>query len=288
MSPEEAQELLLGLTEEALSGRSGEVVCLEAPEWPPLPASLRRELDGRSVYTRPGVARYATAAQLSLEERLVAYAQTQDAPRLPSELAARRLGADPAVLEAELRGRAHDTCGDCAPRGRRLDQAAAVWHVLTSPRTVEVITGPAGTGKTRVLATAAQIWDGPVFGTATSQNATNELRAAGIQVAVNTTRLLADLNHGRIPPGSLIVADEGSMISITHLAALTEYAAPPRLQVGTRRGPGAARRGRRRRRHDAARRPARLCPARRTHPVHRRLETRRILAAPLRRRVGAG
>ena len=33
MNPEEAQELLLGLAEEALSGRSGEVVCLEAPEW---------------------------------------------------------------------------------------------------------------------------------------------------------------------------------------------------------------------------------------------------------------
>src|SRR5205814_630283 len=35
MSPEEARELLLGLAEEALSGRSGEVVCLEAPQWPP-------------------------------------------------------------------------------------------------------------------------------------------------------------------------------------------------------------------------------------------------------------
>jgi TrwC relaxase len=53
MSAKAAQELLLGLAEEALSGRGGEVVCLEAPEWPPLPASLRRELDGRSVYTRP-------------------------------------------------------------------------------------------------------------------------------------------------------------------------------------------------------------------------------------------
>ena len=48
-----------------------------------------------------------------------------------------------------------------------------------------------------------------MFGTATSQNATNELRAAGVQVAANTTRLLADLTEGRIPPGSLIVADEG-------------------------------------------------------------------------------
>ena len=231
MSPEEAQELLFGLAEEALSGRSGEVVCLEAPEWPPLPASLRRELDGRSVYARPGVARYATAAQLSMEERLVAHAQTQGAPRLSGELAARRLGTDPALLDAQLRGRAHDAREQSAPRGLRLDQAAAVWHVLTSPRTVEVITGPAGTGKTRVLATAARIWDGPVFGTATSQNATNELRAAGIRVTANTTRLLADLQHGRIPPGSLILADEGSMISITHLAALTEYAARNRCKL---------------------------------------------------------
>jgi AAA domain/TrwC relaxase len=225
MSPEEAQGLLLGLAEESLSGRTGAVACLEAPEWPPLPRPLRRELDERSVYTRPGVARYATTAQLSLEDKLVADAQTKGAPRLPGELAARRLGADPAVLDAELRGRAHDARPQAAPRGLRLDQAAAVWHVLTSLRTVEVITGPAGTGKTRVLATAASAWDGPVFGTATSQNATNELRAAGIQMVANTTQLLADLKSGRIPPGSLIVADEGSMISITHLAAITEYAA---------------------------------------------------------------
>jgi hypothetical protein len=225
MSPEEAQELLLGLAEEALSGRTGEVVCLEAPEWPPLPASLRRELDGRSIYTRPGVARYATAAQLSMEERLVAHAQAHGAPRVPAELAARRLGADPALLDAQLRGRAREAREQSAPRGLRIDQAAAVWHVLASARTVEVITGPAGTGKTRVLATAARIWDGPVVGTATSQNATNELRQAGIRVAANTTRLLADLQRGRIPPGSLILADEGSMISITHLAALTEHAA---------------------------------------------------------------
>ncbi len=80
-----------------------------------------------------------------------------------------------------------------------------------------MITGPAGTGKTWVLATAASAWDGPVFGTATSQNATNELRAAGVHVAANTTRLLADLAEGRIPPGSLILADEGSMIVAVRL-----------------------------------------------------------------------
>ena len=231
MSPEEARELLLGLAEEAVSGRTGEVVCLEAPEWPPLPASLRRQLDGRSVYTRPGVARYATTAQLTLEDKLVAHAQTQGAPHLPGEVAARRLGADTALLEAQLRGCAHDAREHAAPHGLRLDQAAAVWHALTSARTVEVITGPAGTGKTRVLAAIARAWDGPVFGTATSQNATNELHTAGVQIAANTTRLLAAIQRGRIPPGSLIVADEGSMISFTHLAALIEYAARNRCKL---------------------------------------------------------
>jgi hypothetical protein len=231
MDLQEAQELLVGLAEEALSGRSREVVCLEAPEWPPLPPSLRRELDGRSIYTRPGVTRYVTAAQLSMEERLVAHAQTQGAPRLPGELAARRLCADPAQLQATLSGLDRVTREHDAPRGLRLDQAAAAWHALTSARTAEVITGPAGTGKTTVLAGIAQAWDGPVVGTATSQNATNGLRHAGIRRAANTTRLLADLAAGRIPPGSLIVADEASMISLTHLAAITEYAARNRCKL---------------------------------------------------------
>ena len=223
MSAQAARELLLGLAEEALSGRGGDVVCLEAPEWPPLPASLRRELDGRSVYMRPGVARYTTAAQLSAEERLVAHAQARRAPRLPGELAARRLGVDAELVEGQLRERAQDARQQATRGGLRLDQAAAVWHVLTSARTVEVVTGPAGTGKTRVLAVAARAWGGPVFGTATSQNATNELRNAGVRVAANTTRLLADLDA--IPPGSLIEVDEGSMVSLAHLAALVEHAA---------------------------------------------------------------
>jgi hypothetical protein len=141
MSPQAARALLLGLTDEAVSGRTGEVACLEAPEWPPLPTSLRRELDGRSVYTRPGAARYATAARLSMEEQLVAHAQAHGAPRLPGQIAARRLDADPAVLEARLRGRAHDPREHAARRGLRLDQAAAIWH---APGTFHLCSLPCG------------------------------------------------------------------------------------------------------------------------------------------------
>ena len=89
----------------------------------------------------------------------------------------------------------------------------------------------AGTGKTRVLAALARVWDGPVFGTATSQNATNGLRQAGIQVTANTTRILGAIQRGMIPPGALIVADEASMISVTHLAAIAEYAARHRCKL---------------------------------------------------------
>ena len=228
------------------------------------------------------------AAQLSMEDQLVAQAQTQGAPRLPRELAARRLGADVALLEAQLRDRAHDARDQATRRGLRLDQAAAIWHVLTSDRTVEVITGPAGTGKTRVLAAAARAWDGPVFGTATSQNATNELRNAGVRVAANTTRLIAGIGTGRIPPGSLIVVDEGSMVSMAHLSALVDYAARQRVQAGTGRGPGAAGRRGGRRRDDAARRAARVCAAGRAGPVHRRMGARGLAAAAPRGRDRAG
>jgi hypothetical protein len=230
LAPGTAEALLTELADGTLSGRIEPVVCVSAPEWPPLPASLRRELDGGSIYTRPGTTRYATAAQLSAEERLVAQAQAQRAPHLPREQTARHLGADAAVLEAQLQERAQDARERVTRRGLRLDQAAAVYHVLTSSRVAEVVVGPAGTGKTRVLAAAARAWaaqhgDGRVFGTATSQNAANELRKAGVLVTANTTRLLAGIRRGRIPAGSLILADEGSMISLQHLSALVSHAA---------------------------------------------------------------
>jgi conjugative relaxase-like TrwC/TraI family protein len=230
MTPDAVQELLTGLADQALSGQIEDVVCLEAPQWPPLSAALRRDLDGRSIYTRPGTARYATAAQLSAEEQLVANAQAQNAPHLTPQQAAQRLGADAAVLDAQLRERAHGLHTQVTEHGLRLDQAAVIYHVLTSDRTVEVLTGPAGTGKTRALAAAAQAWaqahgPGRVAGTATSQNATNELRTAGVEVAANTTRLLARIKRGWIGPGSLIVVDEGSMVSMAHLAALIDHAA---------------------------------------------------------------
>ena len=203
MSPQAARELLLGLADEALSGRIEDVVSLEAPEWPPLPGSLRRELDGRSVYTRPGTARYATAAQLSAEERLVAQAQTQGAPRLPGELAARRLGADPALLEAQLRepraGCArpgHATRAAAGPGRRRLACAHLGSHRGGDHRPGRDGQDPGPGRRGARLDRASRL--GQVFGTATSQNAANELRNGRCP------------GHRPTPPGSWPTSPSGS------------------------------------------------------------------------------
>jgi ABC-type uncharacterized transport system ATPase subunit len=61
-----------------------------------------------------------------------------------------------------------------------MDQAAAAFHVLTSDRRVEVIVGPAGAGKTRVLAEIGRAWpQGRVVGITPSQASRNVLVEAG-------------------------------------------------------------------------------------------------------------
>ena len=233
MDPEEARELLLGLAEEALSGRSGEVVCLEAP---------RVAAAARVAAPRAGRPQRLHAAR----RRAVRHRRATDRWKTSSSRTRRRKARrgcpaswprgvsapTPRCWRRQLRGRAHDAREQAAPRGLRLDQAAAAWHALTSPRTVEVITGPAGTGKTRVLAAAAPApgtarWSAPrPPRTPPTSSATPGSASRRTPPGCSPTS-----TDGRIPPGSLIVADEGSMISLTHLAALTEYAARNRCKL---------------------------------------------------------
>ena len=179
-----------------MAGEFEQVVSLEAPAWPPVPGYLRRDLDGRSVYTRPGTQRYATRVQMSLEEQLLAQAQRQGAPRLDREIAAQHLGADADALDALLTAHAQQAraSSEVTGSGLRMDQGAAVHHVLTSPRTAEILVGPAGSGKTRTLAEAARAWissgTGGVIGLATAQAARNVLAGAGVELAENSSVFL--------------------------------------------------------------------------------------------------
>jgi hypothetical protein len=231
--PAAAAALLEDLADRALRSEFEPVLCLEAPEAVEVPRSLLRA-DGCSIYQRHGGVRYATRAQLAMEERMLAQARADGAPRFSRADAARALGADPARLEHALEGRAHDAQDARTATGLREDQAAAALAVLTDGKRVSVINAPAGSGKTHVLAAAAHAWEsaglGPVIGITPSQSARNTL-AAGIPVSYNTAQFLGHLPGRRgargpvaIAPGTLLPVDEASMISGLDLADLISLA----------------------------------------------------------------
>jgi hypothetical protein len=234
--PVAAAALLEDLADRTLRSEFEPVTCLEAPEPAEAPRALLRA-DGRSIYQRHGGVRYATRAQLAMEERMVTQAGADGAPRVTRAEAAHALGADPARLDDALAGRAHDAHDGQDTRtgsGLRQDQAAAALAVLTDGRLVSVINAPAGSGKTRVLAEAARIWAaaglGPVIGITPSQSARNTL-AAGVPVSYNAAQFLGHLPSRRgargpvpIGPGTLLVIDEASMLSGPDLADLIAYA----------------------------------------------------------------
>ena len=236
MPADEAMALVVSLTDRALAGEFEAVVDLSAPQWPPLPTSLVRDLDGRSIYSRPGSTRYATRRQLTREQALTAQARRCSAPHLSEDDAARLLGSDLSALRATLHSKAQDAGSAQTDSGLRLDQATTVYYVLTSPRVAEVLTGPAGSGKTRTLAQAAQAWRdagmGDVIGITTAQSAANELAAAGVPVTMNSSKFLGHVPGQRgklgirahLRPGSLILIDEASMMSLADLADIVDYA----------------------------------------------------------------
>jgi AAA domain len=182
------------------------------------------------VYRRHDGVRYATRAQLTMEDCMVARAWSGDAPRMACAAAAQALGADLARLERALEGSAFDEEGQRTGSGLREDQAAAALSVLTDGRRVSVINAPAGSGKTHVTAEIGRQWAaaglGPVIGITASQSARNTL-AAGIPQSYNSARFLGHLPGRRgargpilIRPGTLLVVDEASAMPGPDLADL--------------------------------------------------------------------
>jgi len=244
--PVAAAALLEDLADRVLRSEFEPVACLQAPEPAEVPRGLLRA-DGRSIYQRHGGVRYATHAQLTLEERMLALARAIGAPRMTRAQAARALGADLAQLEAALAGRTHDAkdshdARDTRTRaGLREDQAAAALVVLTDGRRVSVINAPAGSGKTWVLAAAGRAWAGAglgrVIGITPSQSARNTL-AAGVPECYNAAQFLGHLPGRRgargpvqLRPGDLVLIDEASMVATPDLADVITQAAAARAKV---------------------------------------------------------
>jgi conjugative relaxase-like TrwC/TraI family protein len=231
MDPAAVVRLVEQLADRALGCEFGDVACLEAPE-PVVPGDLIRA-DGRSVFQRHGGTPYATHAQLTTEQRMLARAQGHGAPCLSQVQSARLLSADAALLDAALHAQADITDANPTAGGLRSDQTAIAHAALTSDMRVTVIDAPAGSGKTRVLSTIGTAWaasgSGRVIGVTPSQASRNTL-AATVPEAYNAAQFLGHLPgqrgaRGRVSlnPGDLVLADEASMIDLPDLADIIGY-----------------------------------------------------------------
>jgi AAA domain len=121
------------------------------------PGRLRRT-DGEGVYRAHRAARYATGAQLKMEARIAEASTQRGAPRADPDHAAELLGADRASLVAQLEPGTPADVHTVTRSGLLLNQAAAAFAILTSDRRIDVLVGPAGTGKSRTIVTIASIW----------------------------------------------------------------------------------------------------------------------------------
>ena len=235
LGPAATVQLLHDMTEEILAGKYQPVTSLDADEIVAVPAELRRA-DGKSVYQRHAGATYATTAQLTIEQQLLADAGMEREPLIERELAAQLLGSDAATLETQAQQRP-DAGSDARTRtGLRFDQAAAMHAALTDPKTFTLLTGPPGSGKTFALVAAAkaakQAGVPEVYGITCSQAARNvlaeECARAGVKISAwNSTQFLDRISRPAgdpyrlvVAPGSLFLLDEASMTSMGHFGQL--------------------------------------------------------------------
>jgi conjugative relaxase-like TrwC/TraI family protein len=130
--------------------------------------------------------------------------------------------------------------GVLADRSLSDEQAAMVRSVTTSGHGVEVVVGPAGTGKTTALDAARAAWAASgidVIGTALAARTALALEAgAGIPTAT-VDQLLADLARpglaawGVLPAGGVLIVDEAGMVGTRKLEQLLTAAERSRTKV---------------------------------------------------------
>jgi conjugative relaxase-like TrwC/TraI family protein len=158
---------------------------LTPPELCHVPEVFRRADGSSRLRPRTHVV-YTTTAILEAEARLLEAARRVSGPRVSAVVAATTTGGD-------LPGRAHELSAD---------QKLAVEKIVLSGRVVDVLVGPAGTGKTTAMAGLRVVWEaahgpGSVIGLAPSAAAAQALSdELGIETE-NTSKWLTDWR--RIP-----------------------------------------------------------------------------------------
>ncbi|WP_449278958.1 MobF family relaxase [Leucobacter sp. GX24907] len=175
---------------------------------------LFQQADGTSVFRPKASTVYSSERVLAAEDRLLTAAENRTAPTVPLawiEQAARTENKDGYTLS--------------------LDQEQAIAKIGVSGRTLDVLVGPAGTGKTTTMRALHAAWErrhskSSVIGLAPSAAAA-EVLAGELGVATeNTAKWLHEHRHGNwnLTRGQLVIIDEASLAGTLALATITAHA----------------------------------------------------------------
>lgn len=169
------------------------------------PLGLRQ--DGTPASVKPYGDRYCTAGQLDLESYLIKAGSRRMAPIMSAERAAELIAGD------SLSG----------------DQRQAVIGMASSGKAVDLLTGPAGSGKTTTLNVFRRIVEEEtgrrVIGVAPSSVAAQQMREAGLTDVHNLADFLgkiegSDETRGHLPIGcgEVLILDEAGMTALREMA----------------------------------------------------------------------
>lgn len=215
LASHEEREQLVSRVVSAAQARS---LPLTPPELAPTPAMLLRA-DGSSALRPRHHVVYSNTRVMAAETRLLTRAEGTSGP------VAGRSGLRVAV---QARYRGHHLTDE---------QMTALVSIATSGRVVDVLVGPAGTGKTTAMSALLTAWHhdhgpGSVIGLAPSAAAAKVL-ADDLGISCDTTaRWLTSHHHGhtQFTQGQLVIVDEASLASTMDLDRITAAVE----QVGTK------------------------------------------------------
>lgn len=114
------------------------------------------------------------------------------------------------------------------------DQAAMVRDLTTSGAAIDVVVGPAGTGKTFALDAARAAWQSAgyrVIGAALAARAAAELEAGSGIASFTVASTLRFMESERLPKNSVLVIDEAGMVGTRSMATLIRHAARSETKV---------------------------------------------------------
>ncbi len=167
---------------------------------------------------------YSSQDILDAEHRLLTLSQNTEGPTLSARLVARH-------VSRKIKGVRLDP-----------DQVAAITQLACSGRVLDLLVGPAGTGKTTALRALHRAWTAAhgrdsVIGLAPSAASAEVLGDSLGITAENTAKFLYENQKGRwdLRPGQLILLDEASLagtLALDHISALAAEAGAKIVLVG--------------------------------------------------------